>query len=884
MRWFYCVLTLAVTLLPLLAHGEVSWGGYSSRMPHIGFGRITAVTAGAAVETRGNLTLREDPQPLSWKKKGVVIERIGEAEEYSYHIPNKNDVISVTVEAGSRHLLEFTGEADNMINIVAQLLDSRYDENIQPSNCLGLYINVEIRVKDESDEGGKSSDVWSSESGSKSPRRKPVSPWSSFWNAIATILDSSAFCDILPTVMMRVAPTPVPTVYQFIISARHGYAAPVSNYKCQMRVFIEQDPAEEMTRMQNVFGLALPLAFLFLTAPFVLWRIDLLPGYLVDIDVVNWLWYMPYLLRDTFVNVAVGCGTTIWGLYKERRSREYQRRLEEQRRRLMEEAQSLPSMHEEPTPFPSFQPQPQPGTFAAADVGFMPAGGNNNNNNNNHDNSNGNNPTNDCSSGGSSGFCEKERRDSTVVHILPPPPPHPGTTSTSPAAAAETVEALAEARGEEVDVITRKKQNKEERQKLLNNREEFEVKPQSSVSSSPTRVLIAASNLHYRHGNKDKDASAASGPRELLETSAPCVVHVHTSAVEMQEGVIDELAEDGNNRYRKNPSSESRAFLYKEEEQEEEENVCRICRDGEEEEKLVSACECTGSVRWVHRTCLDRWRMESAKRNMRNVNRCEICKKPFNISIRRRTLLWQSSRHLVLGVTLALSSVVFFFAITVFLRKTLGTISCRAPWRSVSYTTMFNLDGIMLTLFGYFMLVLLATFAFALVYSRWHTREEIEAHVQEFQALPEFWTFRNTTKVVAVYVIGIGQALCLGYLMKLWIYRTSNVVWNWEASPSIGAVLYMTFLTLGMSAVRAGREFFYNQSLTNASDIVVVDQQQEQQQQNEEERAEGNVDSQDQTPPTIEGSYETSQVVAVPPHLRPIRAMEYCPRRPVGRT
>ncbi|PWU83259.1 hypothetical protein C4B63_350g12 [Trypanosoma cruzi] len=234
MRWFYCVLTLAVTLLPLLAHGEVSWGGYSSRMPHIGFGRITAVTAGAAVETRGNLTLREDPQPLSWKKKGVVIERIGEAEEYSYHIPNKNDVISVTVEAGSRHLLEFTGEADNMINIVAQLLDSRYDENIQPSNCLGLYINVEIRVKDESDEGGKSSDVWSSESGSKSPRRKPVSPWSSFWNAIATILDSSAFCDILPTVMMRVAPTPVPTVYQFIISARHGYAArsAITNVRC----------------------------------------------------------------------------------------------------------------------------------------------------------------------------------------------------------------------------------------------------------------------------------------------------------------------------------------------------------------------------------------------------------------------------------------------------------------------------------------------------------------------------------------------------------------------------------------------------------------------------------------------------------------------------
>ncbi|RNE98500.1 hypothetical protein TraAM80_08862 [Trypanosoma rangeli] len=71
---------------------------------------------------------------------------------------------------------------------------------------------------------------------------------------------------------------------------------------------------------------------------------------------------------------------------------------------------------------------------------------------------------------------------------------------------------------------------------------------------------------------------------------------------------------------------------------------------------------------------------------------------------------------------------------------------------------MFNLDGVILTLFGYFMLTSLATLSLALVYSWWHVREETEAHVREFQVLPEFWTPRNTAKVVAVCVIGVGQA------------------------------------------------------------------------------------------------------------------------------
>jgi hypothetical protein len=65
-----------------------------------------------------------------------------------------------------------------------------------------------------------------------------------------------------------------------------------------------------------------------------------------------------------------------------------------------------------------------------------------------------------------------------------------------------------------------------------------------------------------------------------------------------------------------------------EEEEEEEEPLCRICMDGVSAEKelgsLISPCLCRGSMRWVHRACLDQWRHASA--NSRSVHECDNCK------------------------------------------------------------------------------------------------------------------------------------------------------------------------------------------------------------------------------------------------------------------
>ncbi|XP_070385521.1 E3 ubiquitin-protein ligase MARCHF11-like [Dermacentor albipictus] len=47
--------------------------------------------------------------------------------------------------------------------------------------------------------------------------------------------------------------------------------------------------------------------------------------------------------------------------------------------------------------------------------------------------------------------------------------------------------------------------------------------------------------------------------------------------------------------------------------------MCRICHEGDREDPLVSPCSCTGTMAFVHVSCLEHWL------NQRNVDICELC-------------------------------------------------------------------------------------------------------------------------------------------------------------------------------------------------------------------------------------------------------------------
>lgn len=50
---------------------------------------------------------------------------------------------------------------------------------------------------------------------------------------------------------------------------------------------------------------------------------------------------------------------------------------------------------------------------------------------------------------------------------------------------------------------------------------------------------------------------------------------------------------------------------------------CRICLEDSTNEQLISPCGCDGTAKWVHESCLQRWREENVGND--NARRCEIC-------------------------------------------------------------------------------------------------------------------------------------------------------------------------------------------------------------------------------------------------------------------
>lgn len=55
-------------------------------------------------------------------------------------------------------------------------------------------------------------------------------------------------------------------------------------------------------------------------------------------------------------------------------------------------------------------------------------------------------------------------------------------------------------------------------------------------------------------------------------------------------------------------------------------NYCRICFESEPPD-LISPCDCNGTIKWVHRECLETWIKASGSKE------CEICKKEYNMSV-----------------------------------------------------------------------------------------------------------------------------------------------------------------------------------------------------------------------------------------------------------
>ncbi|KAL1432499.1 hypothetical protein MTO96_013254 [Rhipicephalus appendiculatus] len=61
--------------------------------------------------------------------------------------------------------------------------------------------------------------------------------------------------------------------------------------------------------------------------------------------------------------------------------------------------------------------------------------------------------------------------------------------------------------------------------------------------------------------------------------------------------------------------------------------MCRICHEGDQDEPLVSPCSCSGTMGFVHVSCLEHWL------NNQNVDFCEVCGQRFPMAAQPRRVL-----------------------------------------------------------------------------------------------------------------------------------------------------------------------------------------------------------------------------------------------------
>ena len=54
---------------------------------------------------------------------------------------------------------------------------------------------------------------------------------------------------------------------------------------------------------------------------------------------------------------------------------------------------------------------------------------------------------------------------------------------------------------------------------------------------------------------------------------------------------------------------------------------CKFCFNDDIRKNLISPCLCSGNIKYVHRNCLDNWRLRNL--NNQNFYACEICKNKF---------------------------------------------------------------------------------------------------------------------------------------------------------------------------------------------------------------------------------------------------------------
>lgn len=105
--------------------------------------------------------------------------------------------------------------------------------------------------------------------------------------------------------------------------------------------------------------------------------------------------------------------------------------------------------------------------------------------------------------------------------------------------------------------------------------------------------------------------------------------------------------------------------------------TCRICLQSDSAHNLISPCNCSGSQKYVHQSCVRQWQSAALKKLLTNpspsgysqVFNCTVCKLPLSLSESadkaRFLVLSDSIQHLLCRCAWPMALYILFFSVTV---------------------------------------------------------------------------------------------------------------------------------------------------------------------------------------------------------------------------
>lgn len=174
---------------------------------------------------------------------------------------------------------------------------------------------------------------------------------------------------------------------------------------------------------------------------------------------------------------------------------------------------------------------------------------------------------------------------------------------------------------------------------------------------------------------------------------------------------------------------------------------CKFCFNDDIRENFISPCLCSGNIKYVHRECLNNWRLINS--NNQNYHACEICKNKF--------ILETENNFGILTKIIFITKILFF---NFFLFSSIFLIGKLVNLLSGKSITIVNNTYVNDFLFGLTILSILSAFVLYIVLCHNH-------NFAQFQERNIIYSFNNNLFLLSATIVGL--IIIIYYIIKLQI-------------------------------------------------------------------------------------------------------------------